>query len=268
MKSLAPERIICLTEETVDLLYQLGEEERIVGISGFCHRPARAKKEKPVISTFTDGDVQAIMDLKPDLVLGFSDIQAGLASQLIEQGLTVWILNHRSVQGIRQMIHQIGGLVEQAQKARLILEQIDQEIEVISQRVSSWNYRPQVYFEEWYEPLITGIQWVSEIIELAGGRDIFPELRYHSLARQRIIADPGEVVHRQPDLILASWCGKKFRPQKMRERPGWAGLQAFQNEQFFEIPSDIILQPGPAALQEGLPLIHKYLQGVPGPKSA
>lgn len=262
MKSLAPERIICLTEETVDLLYQLGEEERIVGISGFCNRPARAKKEKPVISTFTDGDVQAIMDLKPDLVLGFSDIQASLASQLIEQGLTVWILNHRSVQGIRQMIHQIGGLVERRSKAQELLEKIDHEVNVISSEVSTWEYRPQVYFEEWYDPLITGIQWVSEIIEMAGGKDIFPDLHYHSLAQDRIISDSREVVKRQPDLILASWCGKKFRPQKMQERPGWDQLQAIRKKQFFEIPSDLILQPGPAALQVGLPLIHKYLKAA------
>lgn len=260
MKSYAPQRIVCLTEETVDLLYQIGEEDRIVGLSGFCNRPARAKKEKPVISTFVDGEVEAIMDLQPDLVLGFSDIQANLARDLIAAGANVWIQNYRSVSGILGMMQQLGTLVEKPEKTQQLIADIRKQISTIESEAETWTRRPKVYFEEWHDPMITGIQWVTEIITAAGGEEIFPELYGKPLARDRIIADPTEVARRAPDLILASWCGKKVKPEKMRARRGWAELEAVKHNRIYEIPSDIILQPGPAALQEALPWVHEILK--------
>ena len=260
MKSYAPQRIVCLTEETVDFLYQIGEEDRIVGLSGFCNRPARAKKEKPVISTFVDGQIEAIMDLQPDLVLGFSDIQANLARDLIAAGANVWIQNYRSVDGILGMMQQLGTLVENREKTQELLTGIREQINTVKSEVQRWKRRPRVYFEEWHDPMITGIQWVTEIITTAGGEEIFPEFYGRPLARDRIIADPTEVARRAPDLILASWCGKKVKPEKMRARPGWAELEAVKQNRIYEIPSDIILQPGPAALQEALPRVYGILK--------
>ncbi|MEM7372726.1 MAG: cobalamin-binding protein [Bacteroidota bacterium] len=255
-----PERIVCLTEESTELLYLLGEEDRIVGVSGFTVRPAGVRKVKPTISTFLDARIDKIKELNPDLVIGFSDLQATIAKELIEEGITVWINNHRSVQDILKMMVQLGTLVGRGSEVLNLVRQIQATIEQVQQAVNQWPRKPQAYFEEWYDPLISGIQWVSELIELAGGQDIFPEHRGASLAKNRIIEDPQEVVARNPDVILASWCGKMFKKDRMLARPHWSSIAAIQTDEVYEVPSDIILQPGPAALMEGLPILHKHFQ--------
>jgi len=252
----SPQRIICLTEETTETLYLLGEQDRIVGISGFTVRPSQARKEKPKVSTFLDAKTEEILDLKPDLVIGFSDIQANIAKELIAQGVTVWVNNYRSVQGILKMIVQLGTLVNQKEKALNLIVNFQEEITQIQAITQQWKVKPKVYFEEWFDPLITGIQWVSEIVELAGGIDIFPEHSKASLAKDRILANPEIVVERDPDIILASWCGKMFKKEKLVSRADWSNIKAVQNDDIHEIKSPIILQPGPAALMEGLPIIH------------
>lgn len=253
----APSRIICLTEEPTEMLYLLGEEDRIVGISGFTMRPARARKEKPKVSTFIDAQFEEIIDLKPDLVIGFSDIQAEIAKELISRGITVWINNHRSVEDILKMMVQLGALVGKRAQAEEIVDGVQRQISKISNDVASWPKKPKVYFEEWFDPLITGIQWVAEIVRIAGGEDVFPEMSNQSLAKNRIIADPDTVIPKNPDIILASWCGKKFKKDKLVTRPGWDQIRAVQTDQIFEIESEIILQPGPASVMEGIPLLHK-----------
>ena len=262
--SFLPQRIICLTDETVETLYLLGEQERIVGISGFTVRPPEARKEKPKVSTFEEAKVEEILDLKPDLVIGFSDIQSNIAKALIERGLTVWVNNYRSVREILQMIFQLGTLVNQQEKALTLIETIQSNINSIKATAQYWDTLPNVYFEEWDEPIITGIKWVSEIIELAGGKDIFPEHQELSLAKDRIIQNSDEIVDRNPDIIFASWCGKKFKEKQMLARPHWQKINAVKTNQVFEIKSEIILQPGPAALMEGLPLIHQYIKNWVG----
>lgn len=254
-----PERIVCLTEETTETIYLLGEEQRIVGISGFTVRPSRARKEKPKVSTFIDAKIDEIVALKPDLVIGFSDIQANIAKELIANGISVWVNNYRSVDGIFAMIAQIGSLVGQATQATQLIGSIKEHLYKINQEGNRFPTKPKIYFEEWYEPLISGIRWVSELIEIAGGQDIFPEFRDTSLAKDRIIADPMEVVHRNPDIIIASWCGKKFKKDKLTTREGWDKVNAVQKNQIFEINSSIILQPGPAALTDGVQQISKII---------
>lgn len=251
-----PQRIVCLTEETTETLYLLGAQDRIVGISGFTVRPPQARKEKPKVSTFLDAKIEEILDLQPDLVIGFSDIQANIAKQLIEQGVTVWVNNHRSVTDILKMMVQLGALIDEQQAALQLVASIQDTIKRIESITQQWTKQPKVYFEEWFDPLISGIQWVSEIVTLAGGIDLFPEYSRQSLAKNRIIADHSEVVRRNPDIILASWCGKKFKKEKMLQRTGWSDIQAVQAAAIYEIDSAIILQPGPAALMEGLPIIH------------
>lgn len=246
-----PQRIVCLTEEPTEILYKLGEPDRIVGISGFTVRPAQARKQKPKVSAFTEADISAILALKPDLVIGFSDIQADIAQILIKEGVTVLINNHRSVEEILKMIVQIGALVgKSAEAMELALQyrrRLEARLEINSKRV----LKPKVYFEEWYDPLITGIRWVSELVEAAGGEDIFAQHRDVALARDRIVADPMQVVNLNPDLILVSWCGKKFKPDRLRSRPEWTSMEAVQKGQIYEIPSSMILQPGPGALGDG-----------------
>ena len=252
-----PKRIVCLTEETTETLYRLGEEHRIVGISCFTVRPKRARKEKPKVSTFLDAKINDILALKPDLVIGFSDMQASIANELIKKGITVWINNHRSVQGILEMMVQLGALVGKREEATVLVGQIEKSIIDIKQKTAAWEIRPKVYFEEWYNPLVTGIQWVSELIELAGGIDIFPEKAQSPLAKDRIIEDIATVITKDPDIILASWCGKMFKKDKMMKRPNWNTIKAIKTASVFELKSEIILQPGPAALLEGLPILHK-----------
>lgn len=253
-----PQRIVCLTEETTETLYLLEEDRRIAGISGFTVRPPRARKEKPKISAFTSANLEKILQLKPDLVLGFSDLQADIARDLIRAGIEVYVFNQRDVAGILRMLRTLGALVGAAPKAERLAEQLTQRLETI--RATAPPRRPRIYFEEWDEPMISGIRWVSELIDIAGGDDCFPELARAALAKQRIIADPAEVLRRAPDIIIGSWCGKKFRPEKVRARPGWSQIPAVANDQLFEIKSPLILQPGPAALTDGVNQLARIVQ--------
>ncbi|MGI9318607.1 MAG: cobalamin-binding protein [bacterium] len=241
-----------MTEETTELLYLLGEEDRIVGISGFTVRPPRARKEKPKISAFTSAKIDKIMALEPDLVLGFSDLQADIASELIRKGVNVYIFNQRSVSEILSMICQLAAIVGASEKAMVMVNKSAARIQQLEQRALEMTQRPRVYFEEWNDPLMTGIRWVAELIEIAGGVDCFPENSIQSLGKDRILADPMEVVRRSPDIIIGSWCGKKFRPEQVAARPGWQQIPAVKNNHLYEIKSPLILQPGPAALTDGL----------------
>ena len=254
-----PQRIVCLTEEPTEVLYALGEERRIVGISGFTVRPPRARKEKPKVSAFTSAKIGEILKLEPDLAIGFSDIQADIARELIKAGVEVWISNHRSVDGILAYIRRLGAMVGAHEKAEAYAQRAERHIADIRAAVAGLPRRPKVYFEEWDEPIITGIRWVAEIIGIAGGDDCFPELAREPLAKQRILPNGDEVVRRAPDIILGSWCGKRFRPEKVVERPGWDMIPAVRHGDLHEIKSPIILQPGPAALFDGLDEIHRII---------
>ena len=256
-----PERIVCLTEETTETLYLLGEQDRIVGISGFTVRPPQARKEKPKISAFTSAKIEAILDLKPDLVLGFSNLQGDIARDLIQAGVEVYVFNHRSVDGILRMVATLGALIGESGKGEALAHELAVRVETIRAAAADMPYKPRVYFEEWDEPMISGIRWVSELVEIAGGEDCFPELSSQSLAGNRIIADPMEVVRRKPDIIIGSWCGKKFRPEQVIARPGWETIPAVQAGQVFEIKSPLILQPGPAALTDGLDALAGIVRG-------
>jgi iron complex transport system substrate-binding protein len=255
-----PSRIVCLTEETTETLYLLEEDWRIVGISGFTVRPARARREKPRVSAFTSAKVDKICALAPDLVLGFSDLQADIAAQLIRQGLNVHVFNHRDIAGIFGMIRMLGGMVGCPEKAAALCQRLESNLQRIRAAAARFDRRPRVYFEEWDEPMISGIRWVSELIEAAGGDDCFADQAREGLAKNRIIADPQEVVRRAPDVILGSWCGKKFRPEEVAARPGWERVPAVSGGQLHEIKSAVILQPGPAALTDGIEAIHAVLQ--------
>ena len=254
-----PTRIVCLTEETTETLYLLGQEHRIVGISGFTVRPARARREKPRVSAFTSAKIDKIVALEPDLVLGFSDLQADIAAELIRAGIEVHVFNHRSVAQILGMIGTLGGMIGCEVQARELIENLATGIEAVRQSAARFVRRPRVYFEEWDEPQISGIRWVSELIGIAGGDDVFPELARESLGKNRIIADPLEVPRRSPDVIFGSWCGKKFRPEIVAARAGWSEVPAVRDGHLYEIKSSIILQPGPAALTDGLAELHAHL---------
>jgi iron complex transport system substrate-binding protein len=254
-----PTRIVCLTEETTETLYLLGEEERIVGISGFTVRPPRARREKPRVSAFTSAKIDKIVELRPDLVLGFSDLQADIAAELIRAGIEVHVFNHRSVPEILRMIATLGAMVGSAAKADALIEKLEGGIEAVRASAARFARRPRVYFEEWDEPQISGIRWVSELVGFAGGDDCFPELARESLGKNRIIADPLEVPRRAPEVIFGSWCGKKFRPETVAARAGWGDVPAVRDGHLYEIKSSIILQPGPAALTDGLCELHKHL---------
>lgn len=255
-----PQRIVCMTEETVETLYLLEEQDRIVGISGFTVRPPEARKEKPKVSAFTSAKIPKILDLKPDLVLGFSDLQADIAAELIKHGIEVYVLNHRTVNGILRMIRTLGRLVDAANKANALADSYQDKINAIRKETSQWKVRPKVYFEEWYEPIISGIGWVSELIEIAGGDDCYAENAKHQGGKDRIIADPLEVVAKAPDIVIGSWCGKRFHPHKVGEREGWGQVPAVLHNEVYEIKSAVILQPGPAALTEGLDQIYSILK--------
>jgi iron complex transport system substrate-binding protein len=255
-----PRRIVCLTEEPTEVLYALGLEERIVGISGFTVRPPRARREKPRVSAFISAKLDRILALQPDFVVGFSDIQADIAQSLIKSGVEVWISNHRSVDGILGYVRRLGALVGAASEAELYAAQLEAHIESVRRSAALLPRRPRVYFEEWDEPLITGIRWVSELIGIAGGDDVFPERSVCALAKDRILSDANEVVRRAPDIILGSWCGKRFRPNQVAARAGWDQVPAVRDGELHEIKSPIILQPGPAALSDGLDAIHRVLR--------
>lgn len=247
-----PERIVCLTEETTETLYRLGEQDRIVGISGFTVRPPEARKEKPKVSAFTSARHSRILELEPDLVLGFSDLQADIAAELIRAGIEVYVFNHRSVRGILGMVRRVGALVGAGDRAGALARELDAHVESVRAAAADLPWRPKVYFEEWDDPPITGIRWVHELIGVAGGEDCFPERAARPDAKGRIIEDPSEVVERSPDVIIGSWCGKRFRPEKVAARKGWDTIPAVRNGHIHEIKSADILQPGPAALTDGL----------------
>jgi iron complex transport system substrate-binding protein len=254
-----PERIVCLTEETTETLYLLEEDWRIVGISGFTVRPPRARKDKPRVSAFTSAKTDRIIGLRPDLVLGFSDLQADIAAELIRAGIEVHVFNHRSVAEILRMIRTLGGMIGCEAKTAQLVEQLGAGLTEVRERASGLRQRPRVYFEEWDSPQISGICWVSELVALAGGDDCFPELAAQPLGKNRIIADPLEVPRRAPDIILGSWCGKKFQPERVAMRAGWAHIPAVRNGYVREIKSSIILQPGPAALTDGVRAIQEII---------
>lgn len=254
-----PQRIVCLTEEPTEVLYALGQSDRIVGISGFTVRPPEARKQKPKVSAFTSAKLDRILALKPDLAIGFSDIQADIARDLIKAGVEVWISNHRSVAGILAYIRRLGAMVGATQAAEDLARRAEAHIAEVRQRAASLDRRPRVYFEEWDEPPISCIRWVSELVAIAGGDDIFPELARESLGKDRIIADPAEPARRQPDIVIGSWCGKKFRPEQVAARAGWQEVPAVIHGELHEVKSPIILQPGPAALFDGLDAIHAII---------
>jgi iron complex transport system substrate-binding protein len=251
-----PQRIVCLTEEPTEVLYALGEEQRIVGISGFTVRPARARQEKPRVSAFTSAKLEHILALQPDLAIGFSDMQADIAQALIKAGIEVWISNHRSVEGILAYVQRLGAMVGTAARAQAYADALRARLDAVRESAARLPRRPRVYFEEWDAPQISAIRWVSELVGIAGGDDIFPERAAASLGRERIVADPLEVVRAAPDLIIGSWCGKKFRPENVAARPGWSEVPAVRDGELHEIKSPLILQPGPAALTAGLDALH------------
>jgi iron complex transport system substrate-binding protein len=254
-----PRRIVCLTEETTEWLYLLGEEERIVGISGYTVRPRRAREEKPKVSAFLSAKIERILELRPDCVLGFSDLQADIASELVRRGVQVTIFNQRSVEEIFSMLYQVAAMVGRVEEGVARLERMRARLLEIEAAVRALPRRPRVFFEEWDEPHISAIRWVSELVGIAGGDDVFPELAVQSLGKDRIIADGAEIVRRSPDIVIGSWCGKKFRPEKVAARAGWADVPAVKNGQLFEIKSADILQPGPAALTDGVEQLHRIV---------
>ena len=247
-----PSRIVCLTEEPTEVLYALGQSDRIVGISGFTVRPPRARREKPRVSAFTSARIDEIVRLEPDFVVGFSDIQADIAQALVKRGIEVWIANHRSVEGILDYVRRLGALLGEAAAAERYAAGLEAHLEEVRGRAARFARRPRVYFEEWDDPRISAIRWVSELIAIAGGDDVFPERSAASLGKDRIVADADEVVRASPDIIVGSWCGKKFRPEKVAARPGWEAIPAVRDGELHEVKSPIILQPGPAALTDGV----------------
>jgi iron complex transport system substrate-binding protein len=258
-----PQRIVCMTEETTEWLYLLGQEARIVGISGYTVRPRRARDEKPRVSAFTSAKIDKILALQPDCVFGFSDMQADIAAELVRQGVQVTIFNQRSVAEIFSMLYQVAAMVGEAEQGLRRIADMQTNLrdmhEAVAAKVAAGARRPTVYFEEWDTPHISAIRWVSELIGIAGGDDCFPELAAQSLGKNRIIADGAEIVRRNPDMILGSWCGKKFRPENVAARDGWGAVNAVRHQQLFEIKSPDILQPGPAALTDGVQKMHRLI---------
>lgn len=259
-----PQRIVCLTTETVEVLYALGEEARIVGISGYTVHPPRARKEKPKVFAFTSGDIDKILAVQPDLVFTFSNLQADIARDLIKAGVPVHAFNQRSVEDILAMIETVGRLVGAIEQASALVAGLEKIIEEARTAAIRLPRRPKVYFEEWNEPPISGIRWVSELIGMAGGDDIFSENAMKQSAKDRIIADPLEIARRAPDIIIGSWCGKKFRPESVAARSGWADVPAVAKGQLHEIKSSVILNPGPVAIREGLPALTRMFQAWAG----
>jgi iron complex transport system substrate-binding protein len=263
--TLTPQRIVCLTEETTEWLYLLGQEARIVGISGYTVRPTQARRDKPKVSAFLSAKIDKILALKPDSVFGFSDLQADIAAALIRHGVQVTVFNQRSVDEIFSMLYQVAAMVGEAQQGLDRIAAWRAELDAVRARVLSLQAQgarcPRVYFEEWDTPQISAIRWVSELMGIAGGDDIFPELALESLGKNRILADGDAVLRHAPDIIIGSWCGKKFRPENVAARPGWDALPAVRNGDVYEIKSPLILQPGPAALSDGLEALHRICAG-------
>jgi iron complex transport system substrate-binding protein len=258
-----PQRIVCLTEETTETLYLLGEERRIVGISGYTVRPARARREKPKVSAFTSAKFDKIMALEPDLVLAFSDLQADIAAELIKRGITVFAFNQRSVAEILQMVLTLARLVGCAEKGESLVAELRDGLDAVRRSAARFSHRPRVFFEEWNDPLISGIRWVEELIEVAGGAPLFPQLRESKVAKDRILA-PAEVAARDPEIVIASWCGRAVKKEVIRARKGWDQVAAVRRGHVYEVKSTYILQPGPAALTEGLRQLHAIIARAAG----
>ncbi|MGX5650164.1 ABC transporter substrate-binding protein [Hydrogenophaga sp. YM1] len=257
--TLGPQRIVCLTEETTEWLYLLGQEARIVGISGYTVRPRRAREEKPKVSAFLNAKIDKILALEPDCVFGFSDLQADIASALIRAGVQVTVFNQRSVAQIFDMLYQVAAVVGQAEQGLAWIARTRARLAAIAEAGRALPRRPRVYFEEWDEPCISGIRWVSELVGIAGGDDCFPELALMPLGKDRIIGEPQRIVDRAPDMVVGSWCGKKFRPERVAARPGWQAVPAVRDGELHEIKSADILQPGPAALTDGVERLHRLV---------
>ena len=255
-----PERIVCLTEEPTEVLYALGEERRIVGISGFTVRPPRARQEKPKVSAFSSAKIERILQLQPDLAIGFSDIQADIAQALIKAGVEVWMANHRSVEQTLGYVLRLGAMVGAGDRAQVYVQSLQRHLDGVRASAATLKRRPRVYFEEWDEPAISAIRWVSELIGIAGGDDVFPQRAASSLAKDRIVADASEIVCAAPDIIIGSWCGKKFRPEHVAARTGFAAVPAVRDGELHEVKSPLILQPGPAALTDGLDALHAIIR--------
>lgn len=255
-----PRRIVCLTEETTETLYLLGQQHRIAGISGYTVRPPEARQEKPKVSAFINAKIDKILALEPDLVLGFSDMQAEIADKLIRAGLQVHVFNQRSVAGILQMMRMLGSMVGADQAATALVQRLQAGLDAIARDAHALPRRPKVYFEEWMDPLISGIGWVSELVGIAGGDDVFPELARCAAGKDRIVHDPLEVVRRAPDIVMGSWCGRKFRPEQVAARAGWQAVPAVRTGSLHELKSSEILQPGPAALTDGVQRLQQLVQ--------
>jgi iron complex transport system substrate-binding protein len=249
-----PRRIICLTDETTETLYLLGEEERIVGISGYTVRPPEART-KPKVSAFINAKFDKILGLEPDLVLAFSDLQADIAAELIRRGVWVFTFNQRSVAQILEMIETLSRIVGAADRGRALVARLESQLTTIERSARRFTDRPRVFFEEWNQPLISGIRWVDELVERAGGQTLFPDLRHKPLARDRIL-DPAKVAEADPEIVIGSWCGVRFNPDFVRARQGWDQISAVRNGHLYEVKSTYILQPGPAALTEGVRQLH------------
>lgn len=258
---MGPRRIVCLTEEPTETLYRLGEQDRIVGISGFTVRPPEARRDKPKVSAFTSAKIDRILALQPDLAVGFSDIQADIAQALIKAGVEVWVSNHRSVEGILDYIRRLGALVGAAARANQLADELARGVDDVREASARLPCRPRVYFEEWDDPCISGIRWVSELVAIAGGDDVLPHRAIQSLARDRIVADPAEIIATAPQIIIGSWCGKRFRPEQVAARAGWEGVPAIRDGELHEVKSPLILQPGPAALTDGLAALRRIIHG-------
>lgn len=260
MSSQYPSRIVCLTEETTETLYLLGEGDRVVGVSGYTVRPPEARR-KPRVSAFINARFSKIEALKPDLVLAFSDLQADIAAELVRRGYPVMVFNQRSVAEILQMIRVLGGVIGRSDRAEALAARLELELDAVRAAAQRFPRRPRVFFEEWDTPLISGIRWVDELVEIAGGAPIFPELRDAKLGRDRIVT-PEEVVRRNPEVIVASWCGKPVRKERIATRVGWSDVAAVRGGHIYEIKSAYILQPGPASLTEGVRQLHEILSRV------
>lgn len=258
MRNFPPRRIVCLTEETVETLYLLGEDARIVGVSGYAVRPPQVRREKPRVAAFLSADVPKILALEPDLVLTFSDLQAGIVADLVKAGVAVHAFNHRDVEGIFAMIETVGALTGASEKAGLLCASLRARLDGVRARSARLTRKPRVYFEEWDEPMISGIGWVSELIEIAGGVEAFPALAAKKSAPERIVT-PEQVIAARPDIIVGSWCGKKFVPSRVSARAGFAAIPAVRDDFLREIKSTLILQPGPAALTDGLAAIEAII---------
>lgn len=254
-----PERIVCLTEETVETLYLLGQSKRIVGVTGYAVRPPEVRREKPRVGAFTSADIPSILALKPDLVLTFSDLQADIAAELIKNGIVVHAFNQRSVAGILDMIRTLGALVGEASRAKELALHYSERLDRVAERFAN-TPKPRVYFEEWDSPRIAGIRWVSDLIGIAGGTDVFRERAHAQDATSRIVED-ADILSANPDVIVASWCGKKVRAERIASRDGWDQIAAVQAGRIHEIKSPLILQPGPAALSDGLDALCQALHG-------